>query len=168
MRKIDRRQLMVVAKNLAGSLAAEERPLALGIVTALGEAISEYAKVALYSKMSEISEDCWCAGWLVGTEYVLWDFIKTGGGHWGQGEVTKEQAFELDVLYHDAGGWWVWRGGDEEFMPTVEWEKHLEEMSGQTYSERQGTGERPAAEQADGDIQGGKLLVRDDMDGPQL
>lgn len=165
---MDRRLLTAHGSILIGHLVSEKRALAIEIVGSLVDAIQEYAKDALYAKMSAISEDCWCAGWMSGTEYSLWEIVKAGGGRWGMGEVTKGQAFELDVLYHDAGGWWVWRGEDEEFMPTVEWEKHLEERLGQGDSIERRESISGDEKQANGDIQGGQHVAGDDVGEPVI
>jgi hypothetical protein len=64
----------------------------------------------LGSAMSDISEDCYCAGWLGGTEYMVpqlcrraVDLGKTQ--YWGHGEVTPEQARKLILLAEQAGSW---------------------------------------------------------------
>lgn len=49
----------------------------------------------LASLMSDLSEDCWCAGWLSGTEFALWELANAGGGLWGMGVVTATDAARL-------------------------------------------------------------------------
>jgi hypothetical protein len=60
--------------------------------------------------MSDISEDCYCAGWLGGTEYFVPELcrraVESGRmQYWGHGEVTPEQARELVALAERAGCW---------------------------------------------------------------
>jgi hypothetical protein len=66
------------------------------------------AAVSLAQLMSDISEDCYCASWLIGTEFTLWQFAQGGHGDWGFFEVTSEQATELRELSAKAGGWVAW------------------------------------------------------------
>lgn len=72
--------------------------------------------------MSAISERCWFAGWLNGTEFTLWDAVIDGAGAWGQDFISVEDVAELKRLSDACGGWFVW---DEElaesFIPMAEW-----------------------------------------------
>lgn len=43
------------------------------------------AATLLARLMSDISEDCWCAGWMSGTEFALWKAVQTGDGIVGIG-----------------------------------------------------------------------------------
>lgn len=61
-------------------------------------------------EMSDISEDCYCAGWLVGTEYIVPELCRRAMAtgevqHWGHGEVTPERASGLMKLASLIGGW---------------------------------------------------------------
>ena len=44
----------------------------------------ELARDALLRIMRDISEDCWCAGWLTDLEFTLWNAVTTGkmGSGW--------------------------------------------------------------------------------------
>jgi len=66
---------------------------------------------ALYEYMSYLSEDCYCAGWMEGTEAACWEAVVNGGTRFGIGFITAEEAAELRRLSETAGGWWHWRGG---------------------------------------------------------
>jgi len=78
--------------------------------------------------MSDLSEDYFCAGWLIGCEYALWaDLTGTevcGERGWGLSEEEKE---ELRVAHELARGWIIWsdevRG--QVYLPTAEWLAHL-------------------------------------------
>lgn len=79
---------------------------------------------ALASYMSELSEECWCAGWLSGCEFALWMLANDGGGHWGQDIVTPEAAAQLLALSEEAGGWVRWADGvGAVFVPMDEWKE---------------------------------------------
>ena len=60
--------------------------------------------------MSDISEDCYCAGWVGGTEHFVPELCRralaTGQTqHWGHGEVTPDQARGLSALAELVGSW---------------------------------------------------------------
>lgn len=74
--------------------------------------------------MSDLSEDCYCAGWLIGTEFVLWSLANSGGGPWGIGTVTAEDAARLLALAAEAGGWVMWKDGvGTMLVPMDEWKR---------------------------------------------
>ena len=75
--------------------------------------------------MSEISEDAYCAGWLVDLEYELWQILVDGQGKFGFGAVSEAEIEELRLLSDLCGGWIVWdeeRGG-QTFVPFDQWLK---------------------------------------------
>lgn len=56
--------------------------------------------------MSEISEECWCAGWMLGTEYDLFKAVYLNKPRsWGQGEITQAYIDELQALAQEWGCW---------------------------------------------------------------
>jgi hypothetical protein len=60
--------------------------------------------------MSDISEDCYYAGWLGGTEYLVPELcrrvVQTGQAVvWGHGVITPERAAELIALADQIGSW---------------------------------------------------------------
>jgi hypothetical protein len=84
----------------------------------------------LKALMSDISERCWCAGWLVDTEYVLWDAVINGPiQRWGQDEITEEDTAALKVLSDEIGGWIGWKDEKMEpsYVPMSEWLKEFED-----------------------------------------
>jgi hypothetical protein len=94
-------------------------------------------QLELADLMSEISEDCYCAGWLIGTEFVLWGAVLNGPIEWGCGDVTEEQVAALRRLSGEIGGWIAWEVSDDPmntgpvFVPIVEWrERYAAEPSG--------------------------------------
>ena len=85
----------------------------------------------LMALMSDISERCWYAEWLQGTEFVLWSALQTGPiEHWGHGSVTLEDIDQLRRLSYAAGGWIAWAESnvsaiDPEIVPFDKWEQRL-------------------------------------------
>ncbi len=85
--------------------------------------------------MSAISEHCWAAGWMDGTEYALWDLMQAGGGDTGRWDLMPEEAEILKELSNAIGGWLWWPSmPDGKLAPNgplyisiEEWLKHLEE-----------------------------------------
>ena len=80
------------------------------------------ARADLCVLMRRLSEDYYCAGWLVGLEDHLWAMVQGGDRHFGVGEVTVEEVARLRELSERAGGWWAWRVGEgARFVPMAEW-----------------------------------------------
>ena len=93
----------------------------------------------LVREMSDISEEHWCAGWLVGLEYSLWRCIqdaeqgKLETVKWGDREVTgvsfgmevipKEKLFRMRDVARLVNGWFIWDGNSEKFVSMEEWLK---------------------------------------------
>jgi hypothetical protein len=84
--------------------------------SAVGHTVDESARHVLVQQvgewMSDISEDCYCAGWLGGTEYFVPELcrlaIETGQTqYWGHGEITVDEARRLWALTEQAGCWAV-------------------------------------------------------------
>ena len=75
---------------------------------------------ALYELMSEISEDCWCAGWMMGNEFALWDAIVTGDRTYGMSFMDENLLASVKALSDQIGGWIEWRD-DEQGLPVGEW-----------------------------------------------
>ncbi len=76
----------------------------------------------LLDEMRDLSEDYFCASWLIGLEFRLWDAIN--------GAETELHESDLASLkYHRelAGGWWIWSDdhGGEIFVTTKQWEEIL-------------------------------------------
>ena len=53
------------------------------------------ARADLCVLMRRLSEDYYCAGWLVGLEDHLWAMVQGGDRHFGVGEVTVEEVARL-------------------------------------------------------------------------
>jgi hypothetical protein len=72
----------------------------------------------LYRRMSDLSEEGWAAGWLIGNEFALWDAIHGGGRTYGQHLLSDAEIEELTVLSEQAGGW-IFTGDDGEHVPQL-------------------------------------------------
>lgn len=69
--------------------------------------------------MSAISEEYWCAGWMHGLEYTLWDVV-TGRR---TGVCRPEEIEQLKYLSEKCGGWIFWdeQSKSEKFVPMQDW-----------------------------------------------
>lgn len=95
--------------------------------TILLDAGIQAAQRALLVYMRHLSEENWCAGWLGGLEFTLWDRVL----RW-RSNAEPVSAFEranlpdmevLSWLSEQAGGWWHWDKAAKEpiFVPLSEW-----------------------------------------------
>jgi len=82
----------------------------------------ELVREALLRMMSDLSEDCWCAGWLHDLEFTLWTATMTGNKNWGFG-MRECDLLRLKHLHEMAGGWWIWDKNEpnNRFVTTEEW-----------------------------------------------
>ena len=98
------------------------------------------AQIELLDFMSEISEECHCAEWVIDNGPSLWgatlgkECATFGPYFWGGAEnpecikYMSESTAELIRLRDAAGGWWHWQNmlsdgvGDPVFLPIPEWE----------------------------------------------
>lgn len=99
----------------------------------MSDRLQEYAKDLLVRLMREYSEDFWCAGWLSGLEYDLWEFTcgeaETYGTYLGSYLKDSERDY-LKQLANDAGGWYYWSDKTpvgERFISMDDWLKMYEE-----------------------------------------
>jgi hypothetical protein len=61
--------------------------------------------------MEEISEECYCAGWMTGLEFALWEATTLSYGmcySYGMSVITSEKIQKLKELSEKANGWWAW------------------------------------------------------------
>jgi len=92
----------------------------------LAEELRDMAAKELPRLMSEISEECWAAGWMSGTEWRLWKAIadENDDGKWGMGRITLEQTGRLAHLSQLVGGWC----DGESIVPMAEWLQRVREF----------------------------------------
>ena len=73
--------------------------------------------------MSELSENAYSAGWMIGLEFALWDAIVKGPSKYGQLRITNEHISRLKKLSEDCKGWIRFDGINEEtYISLSEWE----------------------------------------------
>jgi len=64
--------------------------------------------------MVNLSERCYCAQWLDGIEFVLWDFVEEcrkkewEDKDWGQNKIKAWELLRLYKLSKEVDGWWFW------------------------------------------------------------
>ena len=76
----------------------------------------------LYDLMSDISEDCYCAGWLMGNEYNIWAALQDGDLSYGRGVMDAESLERFRELSAELQGWIIWADDDmDKDMPVAEW-----------------------------------------------
>lgn len=92
----------------------------------------ERAKESLRTLMTEISERCWCAGWIGGLEFALWASLDHRADEsYGQGFIYSGNKRQLARLALQAGGWWVMTDNFEEvFLSMPEWAEFYEQQRG--------------------------------------
>ena len=98
----------------------------------------------LYELMSDISEDCFCAGWMGGLEYSIWETLQDGDRRYGMGEMDATQLEQCRELSKELDGWVIWYDDSNEselpidewgprFVPMADWLKMVEyQKSGQS------------------------------------
>jgi len=76
-----------------------------------------------------------------GNEIRLWEISQAGGGRYGQGEVTSEQAAKMLFLANALQEWVVWDEGPSEVIPIAlsDWEAKMAATS-----ESKNEGSRPS------------------------
>ena len=82
--------------------------------------------LALARLMSEISEDCYAAGWMGGLEFALWAIVQgEAQPEYGEYVVLPEQVERLRYLSSRIGGWVAWsdEARGEIFVPMAQWER---------------------------------------------
>jgi len=76
----------------------------------------------LYDTMSDISEDCWCAGWLMGNEFAVWKALTTGDLKYGMGEMDTAMVERCRRLNKKLNGWIAWfDSSNVPGLPQKEW-----------------------------------------------
>jgi hypothetical protein len=76
--------------------------------------------------MSELSEEAYYAGWMVGLEYALWEALLDGKSAWGMLELTDAHRTRLRQLSEACDGWIVFDERTEEtWLPMSEWRRHF-------------------------------------------
>ena len=76
----------------------------------------------LSSYMSDLSERAYCAEWMEGLEYALWDAVLKGRSKYGRLQLTSQHISKLHELSRACGGWVVFDDTDgPTFLPLPQW-----------------------------------------------
>jgi len=87
----------------------------------LDEEPTSSSAAALAHAMSELSERCYSAGWVIGTGHALRELCdRPGDSRWGIGGVAVYDKARLIALSAEAGGWCYWRGNGVVLVPSGE------------------------------------------------
>lgn len=90
------------------------------------------SQLDLYDRMSEISEDCHCASWIIGNEYVIWEALTSSDSAEARGGMNPRLLKRCQMLSVEIDGWIFWadtdtradspckRGGPR-FAPMAQW-----------------------------------------------
>jgi len=71
-------------------------------------------ELRLAAFMSEISENCYSAGWMQNLEYALWHAVIHGERKYGQSYITEADISTLVKLSTDANAWIIYDNDKEE------------------------------------------------------
>lgn len=94
----------------------------LQVSACTGKADFNESQRELYELMREISEDCYCAGWMLGLEYAIWGALQDGDLRYGMGEMDAASLLRCRALSLALGGWIVWVDDDiEPSLPVDQW-----------------------------------------------
>lgn len=80
----------------------------------------------LINEMSEISEECWCAGWMSGIENVLWEAVLNLPNDFqsGQDIISAERIAKIRDASEWLGEWIVYQAAQGETpVPLDEWKR---------------------------------------------
>jgi hypothetical protein len=86
------------------------------------------AQRALADYMSELSEEAYSAGWMLGLEYALWDAVFGQSDKYDRSPLGVVEVARLRELAGQSAGWIVFDVATEEtWLPMVEWEQRFDE-----------------------------------------
>lgn len=74
----------------------------------------------LYDRMSEISEECFCAGWIGDNEYDIWNALQHSDPSPGCRRMSPRLLRRCQQLSTEIGGWIYWADGPQ-FAPMAQW-----------------------------------------------
>jgi hypothetical protein len=78
--------------------------------------------------MSGLSEEAYCAGWMDGLEFELWEAVISGPRKYGRLQITLNHTSRLRRLSEAAGGWIIFDETEEELLlPMGEWKRRFNE-----------------------------------------
>lgn len=91
---------------------------------------------ALADFMSELSEEAFCAGWMLGLEYALWEAVFGLRASYGRLILGDQEIARLGELSRGCGGWIVFDDNTEEtWLPRGAWEMRFATWAGRSNGE---------------------------------
>ncbi len=79
---------------------------------------------ALAKYMSDVSEEAYCAGWMLDLELALWELVEGHRSSYGLIALTETQRITLRTLSERCGGWIVFDDDLEEtWLPLDNWRR---------------------------------------------
>lgn len=76
----------------------------------------------LYELMSDISEDCYCAGWMIGNESAIYSAMRSGNLNYGISSINQNSLNRVRELSNELNGWIIWFDDmDDESLPSEDW-----------------------------------------------
>ncbi len=88
----------------------------------------------LMNYMSDLSEEAYCAGWMLNLEYDLWQAVVEGQRGYGQMIIDENHIAKLKELSNRCGGW-IYFGEttddatEETFVPMQQWLQMYEQRA---------------------------------------
>jgi len=79
------------------------------------------AALELVQLMSDISERCYSAKWLHGTEAILWLALSAGPRKWGLASIDQQDIDRLKRLSDQVQGWIKYTRDGARFVPMAQW-----------------------------------------------
>ena len=104
------KSIMAFLKDIADTVSTEEKEL----------------KEQLSSKIWEISEAGYCAGWTRDIEFYIWKIVLDGSEtDFGVKTISKQEIANLRTLAEQSGGWWHWSSEENKavFIPLDKWQE---------------------------------------------
>jgi hypothetical protein len=78
--------------------------------------------------MSDISERCYCAGWMQNLEYVLWDITIKGERQYGLDMVTQRDIDIMKLLSKETNSWIIFEDKiGETAIAISDWERKFDQ-----------------------------------------
>ena len=84
-----------------------------------------HSKLILKDYMSWLSDEYWCAGWLIGLEYILWDLLVDPKSDAYFGSFDQRHLDRLKWLFEGANCWFYWDNSISKVLPISlsDWDK---------------------------------------------
>jgi hypothetical protein len=84
------------------------------------------AQAELAKYMSDVSEEAYCAVWMEGLEYALWEVVTGQRVEYGRLVLTEEHRMQLRRLSEACGGWVIFDDETEEtWLSMAAWKRRF-------------------------------------------